>query len=93
MGPSKEILPGVDKKNFGCGPGECSPGGGVLLGDGNSGGDETTIPWEIYRRLVSGEEVVGRQDHGWAESVKTLARVSRNHLQSEYEGLQKPLDQ
>ena len=30
---------------------------------------------------------------GWAESVRTLSRVARKHLQSAYAGLQKSLQQ
>ena len=39
------------------------------------------------------ESLLDEKVQGWAESVKTLAVLARNHLQSAYAGLQKSLQQ
>ena len=49
-GPGKGLIPGDDQNYFGRGPGECSPGGEFLSGDGHPSGDGTPLPWGLYRR-------------------------------------------
>ena len=47
--------------------------------------------------FIEGSEVekswLARKVAGWAESVETIAGVSRNHLQSAYSGLQRSVQQ
>ena len=49
-GSGKGLLTGAVQNNFGRGPGECRPIGGVLPGDGHPSGDETPLPTGVYRR-------------------------------------------